>query len=383
MGGFWMARNARVAGNPLFPAELRLGPWVFPGLMGTLDQSHTSQVYVWMHGYGGHTTLPRLWGFYGLGLAAVVLGVPLWLLARGRERGGLASRSPRDGARTLFAIAVACLVLYLFGPFSGAYDPLVLGQPPRLNLDNLRLVAPTLVAFAPLAAVGLSTLPLSSLAGGALGLLSLLLLRRGASHIVPGLLFVALLVVAARVRAPRPWPAAARALALVATAGALALVVAAVEPRRERAAAHAWDGYAQRIHNLSYAQVQQVRALAGGRPIALAGLDSWWAYYGRDFSGHPLYVPVARDWDAARAAWDFQPDRRADADSARWRRSLARTGAAVVVVGSPGERCLTRYVEGRWCATDTASFARRFGAHCDTVFAVRAAVPPPADRGAR
>ncbi len=371
IGGYWMVRNVWVAGNPLYPAELRVGPWVLPGLMNTLDQARTSQVHVWFDGYGGHTTLPRLWGFYGMSLAVLVTGLPLWLAMRGRQDGGLASTAPRDGARTLFVIALACSALYLFGPFSGSYEPAAAGRAPRLNLDNLRLAAPALVAFAPLAAVGLSRLPLPGAASVVAGLLALAMLRRGASHLVPGMVAAILGVLMVRVLARRRWPLAARALAVLAVSGVLALAVAVVEPRRQRAFERAWDAFACRVHNLTAAQVREVRARAAGRPIALTGVDLSWAYWGRDFSGRPVYLPVDRDWREGPHAWDFQPSRRALADRARWLGNLARSGAAVVVVGSPGEWCRERYVEGDWCMGDSARFTRFVTQTCDTAYVVR------------
>ncbi len=326
---------------------------------------------MWLEGYAGHTTPHKLWGFYGAALAAGLLGVPLWMAARGRERGGLAATAPRDGGRTIFLVAIACMLLYLLGPFSGAYAPAMNGNAPRLNLDNLRLAVPTFVAFAPLAAAGLSRLPLPSLIAGALGLLSLFLLRRMAGHVVPGMLVAALLMMMTHVLARRRWSLALRALGLLLVTGALALVVAKVDRGRERVFAAVWDGYARRIHNLSYADVQQVRRLADGRPIAVTGVDSWWGYYGRDFSGHPVYVPVGRPWSEAASAWEFHPDYRDQADRGRWAENLVRSGAAVVVVGSPGERCSVAYVESAWCRVGGAHFHPFISEWCDTAYEVR------------
>jgi hypothetical protein len=371
-GGFWMARNAWMAGNPMFPAELKLGPWTFPGLMSTVDQFHTSQVMIWIEGFTGHNTPLKLWNFYGMAVGLLVPGLALWLATRGRDRGALLTPAPRDGQRTMLLIALACLTLYLFGPFSGSYEPSVGDRAPRLNLDNLRLVAPTLVAFAPLAAAGLSQAPLSGLVGTVIAALALVMLRRMAGHLVPGMVVVALALLAQRRWPYARWPRALRVAAPLALATAVTALVAVVEPGRERVFERGWDDYATRIHNLSSARLREVRALAGDGPVAVTGVDSWWGYYGRDFSGQPLYVPVVRKLRRRGEPWDFKPEARAAADRARWLANLERSGARVLVVGSPGEWCRERYVEGDWADADTARFTPVAGEWCDTVFVVRA-----------
>jgi hypothetical protein len=369
VAGFWYARNALATGNPEFPASVRLGPWALPGLLDQELMRRTAQVFVWLEGWPGHTTARNLWRFFGPALPALALGLGFAIPALVRR--------PPPGARMLATVSAVAALLFLFGPFSGAYWPAEGGRAPRLNLDNLRLLLPALMAAAPLAAVGLSRLGMPRAVGAALVVVALAGLVRYMTHLVPGLALAALPLLAYRplarwggasLLARRPLLAAVP-LAMVMVA--LALAVVRVEARRERVTDEVWDCFAKDIHNVDARLARALRIRAGGRPIACAGLDSWWAFYGRAFRGRPVYVPVAPP--RARApGWEPAAAARARADRAAWLAALERSGAAFVVVGSPGGDCTEHYVEGDWCAADTARFEPVARRRCARVFRVRA-----------
>ena len=385
LGGFWIARNLLLTGNPLYPSEVRLGAIRLPGIESFEVLSRTTQLAVWREGYAGHLTPGNLERFFGPPqfLAALGLAVAAWT--------GVSRRAPSNdaglglGIRPLALLAIGGAALFLVSPFSGAYWPATGGRPPGLNWDNLRYLMPAVVAAVPIAALGLSRF----------GTVAVVLLaaaiaydvRRWIGHVVPGIVAVAIAALALRLivswlgRRRVPEGGAARrpswliAPGVAAAAIGIALAVVAVEGKREKLTERIWDGYLPRIHNLDAASLRRVRAEAKGRPIAVVGMDAWWGYYGRDFSGRPLYVPVGRD---ARGPlrWSFERDPRERADSTRWRRNLASSGACFVVAGAFQGDCDRVPVERRWMAADPERFARTEGACCDSLPAPAGARPP-------
>ena len=134
----------------------------------------------------------------------------------------------------------------------------------------------------------------------------------------------------------------------------LAAAVTMVEPLRERTTDRAWDAIIQRFDGVPAAVAREVRTESGGRPIAVAGVGSVWAFYGRELKGRPEYVPVGYSLADGRALWRFAPDLRARADAALWMRNLRQSGAAFVVLVT-GEQL--RPVERTWCENDPTHFA--------------------------
>jgi hypothetical protein len=376
LGGFWLLRNGLASGNPIFPAETRIGPWTLPGLLDSETLRRTSQVQVWREGFAGHLTLPNLWDFYGPSLIALAIGLPLLLKpSRSRDEPRAARAAGRTDAWLLLILGLVTFVLFLFAPFSGAYLPATNGQPPPLNIDNMRLLLPSAVALIPVAALGLSRLPMPAFAGLALGLLFLVGIANKLGHVLPGIVLAAVIGVGGMLfgRRLRP-PAAVRVPALVILGAlGLGLAVAAVEPLRDRVTDKIWDGYIDRIHNLPSATIHEVRTRAGGRPIAVAGLDAWWAYYGRDFGGHPVYVPVGLGGEGF-GPYRFLPDRRDRADRERWRTNLERERPAAILLGAPDGRCDRPLPEREWVAADSAGF-RAVGSHgCDVAYEARSSL---------
>jgi hypothetical protein len=147
-----------------------------------------------------------------------------------------------------------------------------------------------------------------------------------------------------------------------------------VDGKRERLTDLIWDGYLPRIHNLSAEDLRALRERARGRAIAVVGMDAWWAYYGRDFTGNPVYVPAGIDARRPRL-WSFVRDDRAHADSTTWRRNLEASGARFVVVGAFGGDCERVPAERRWMAARPDGFRRVAGSCC-------AGEPAPAARDA-
>jgi len=353
-GAFWYARNGLATGNPLFPAEVGIGGVTLPGLMSRVDLRRTTQLVVWREGLAGHTTVGSVLRFYGPGLAALLLGALAWLPF------GWSARSREDArARACALLAIAFGAFYLVTPFSGLYLPHVPGGPPRLNFDNLRLLLPTLVALAPVAAAGLSRLRPAWLPAGALLALWLLALGGKLGHVLPGIALAALLLLALRALAARLGASARRvaasALALAVVA-LLAFSVARVDAARERIEASGWDGHLARIHNLPWATLRALRERAADRRVAVTGVASWWGLYGRDFSGRPVYVPVEESWASASRPYRLLPEARLRPDRQVWLENLRRAQVAYVVVGCPDESCRVVMDESRWCADDRAHF---------------------------
>jgi hypothetical protein len=148
------------------------------------------------------------------------------------------------------------------------------------------------------------------------------------------------------------WTAARVAIA----ATLLAVAVVVVEPLREQIAAEIHDGYRTRFDMPPADTFRRMRAEAGGRPIACVGTFTLWPYYGRDFSGRPLYLPLDLDWREATRSYRFLPDPRLHRDRARWLDHLRSSGAAFVVVGPGAGNCGDLPIEALWCATDPARF---------------------------
>ena len=391
LGGFWLARNLLLTGNPLFPSELRLGPIHLAGLESFALLSRTTQLAVWREGYAGHLTPENLERFFGPAQLLMALGLVL-AAARGLGRRAGAPLPDRRitrgldagaGAGPLTAIAIGGALLFLISPFSGAYWPAEHGKPPGLNWDNLRYLMPAVMAALPLAAAGLS----GRLTPGTITLLGAAIVwdtRRWAGHVLPGVALAALVAVIAwgvrRARGDanlwkslwtRHWTWLGPA-GVVTAAAALALAVTVVDGQRERLSDSIWNGYLPRIHDLRAEDLRSLRKEARGRAIAVVGMDAWWGYYGRTFGGHPVYVPVGIEAQVSRR-WSFTRDERAQPDSARWRRNLAASGARFVVIGAFGGDCGRVPIERRWMEADSAHFERLVGACCAT--ASRAASP--------
>src|SRR6185503_17561240 len=111
-----------------------------------------------------------------------------------------------------------------------------------------------------------------------------------------------------------------RAMALGVLGGGLLLGagVTVVDPLRERLTDDINEGYIERFQQLTAAQTRVLRTQSDGRPIALAGLFSLWPFYGRDFSGYPVYVPLDLGWEEASRPYRFLTDPRSAPDRERW-----------------------------------------------------------------
>jgi hypothetical protein len=109
----WYVRNWVDAGDPLFPAAVRLGPIVlFAGLSYVASASHAVDQSVIGALLGGQGTPPGQWlsiavAELGIPLAAVVASLPLALFARGPARG-------------VGWLALGCALTFLVTPFTGS-----------------------------------------------------------------------------------------------------------------------------------------------------------------------------------------------------------------------------------------------------------------------
>ena len=381
-GGYWYARNALSTGNPLYPAGSVIAGRTLPGLLDHETLRRTMQAFVWLEGHGGHFTLPHLVRWFGPGIVALALGVALWLVREARA-GGDARHEPLHRRAALFALlSAACFVFYLFTPFSGLYLPAVHGEPLRLNLDNLRLLLPTAVTALPLAALGFSSLGGGPVVAAVLSLAWLAGLGLRLAHVVPGIAIAALLAWGSRAtRQPGPWRIATRWAAGTAAVVGISFAVAIVDPLREAGEARAWDGFLPRIQNLRWEPLRKLREDSRDRPLAIVGPASWWALYGRDFSGRPAYVPVASRESETDRPFRLLPENRQGADHDLWLANLRESGARYVVISGLGDSC-DAIPEQAWCRDDTARFQRVDSARCTVAYRVRetAAVSPAAAR---
>ena len=396
-GGFWVVRNAVAAGNPLYPAQLRVGPWTLPGVLSREFLNGTMQLEVWRQGFAGNLTPPNLWDFYGVGNVVVVVGLIAWAVSaatRGRATPGTATRATpsRSGeagggagsdapgfvvdaaaAPHMIVLAVVCLGLFLVSPYSGAFWPAVGGRPPRFAMDNVRYLWPGFIAAFPVAALGLSRLPLPRVWAAAIATVSLALLFRMVGHLLPGFALAALLVGATWVL--RRFDSSRARLARVVTGAlacmALAAAVAWVDPLRERLNDKIWDARHAGGAGLSAASFRAVRRLAHHRSIALVGpVDARWMCYGRDFTGRPTYLPVAIEWQRDPPRFALRHDDRKHADPTRWLTNVDRSSAAAVVIGTM-DTCRTLPVEQRWCASDAGRFAPIAQTPCACAYGIR------------
>jgi hypothetical protein len=391
-GGFWLVRNGIATGNPLYPAELRVGPWSFPGVLSRQFLNGTMQLEMWRHGYAGNLTVPHLWTFYGLGNVVIALGALAWLLTEWRRprTPDAADASALGTARftvdawaapLLVVIAAVCVGLFVISPYSGAFWPAQDGRPPRLAMDNVRYLWPCLVAAFPVAALGLSRAPFPRAWAAAIAAVALALLLRLMGHLLPGMVLAALVLAAGWI-VRRFGATRARHVAVVAGAAACLVVAAAVawvDPLRERLNDTIWDSRHADGSGLDAAAFREVRRVAEHRRIGLVGrVDAWWMCYGRDFTGRPTYVPAAIDWRAEPPRFALRHDDRAHGDSARWLANVARASAAAIVIGALDDTCGAVPIEERWCAKDRSRFTPIAQTACATAFEVNGAAFPPA-----
>lgn len=355
LGAYWYVRNLIATGNPLFPLRLAFGPLRLPGVDDGIDLARTTQIAVWREGYGGHLTPPHFVSNFGIVVLILALvGLVFWvaqLPASGKRDAGT-----RDIAFRLSLFALATFALFLASPFSGAYVQARNGGPPGLNLDNLRYLFPTLVAAT---AAGAAAIP-TGLTGTAIALILALgvlpPLRPFAGHLVPGVIGAAVLMIAWRRFGVQRSAASAPAFAVVfVVAAGIGLAAAVVEQSRDRVCDIVWDGYLPRIHNLSAENVQRVREASAGARFSVVGMHALADYYGRDFSGRPVYVPLDRPWHEAASSWRFVPDARGAPDRRRWLENLRQSGARLVVIGMDSASAAGT-PEWDWCAADTVAF---------------------------
>jgi hypothetical protein len=158
--------------------------------------------------------------------------------------------------------------------------------------------------------------------------------------------------------------------------------VTAVDPMRERLATEVTDDFRDRYAQLPNEVIRELRAAAGGRPIACVNVPIW-PYFGRDFSGHPRYVPANMDWSEAARAYRFTYESADPPDRSRWLDNLRRSRAALVVVGPHDPGCDDLPVEARWCEEAPALFEPLALDGCVRAYRVLAAADGAGTTGGR
>jgi hypothetical protein len=374
-GGWWYVRNAMDTGNPLFPAGTVLGRLKLPGLLEQETLRRTLQLVVWLEGHAGHLTIPNVLKWFGPGAVAIALGCVLWPALKPSAIGG-----PTLGRRraTMFALlSMACAAFFLVTPFSGLYLPAVHGEPERVNLDNLRLLLPSLVLAAPVAAAGLSALGGEPIVAAVLVLVWIAGLGIRVAHVLPGIVVAGLLAWAADVtRRSGPLRTLARAATAAGFVLGISLAVASVDGLRERGEANAWNGFLARIQNMRWETLRDLRRQSDRHVVAIVGPASWWGLYGRDFKGRPRYVPVASPWSETDRPGRLLPERRDHPDHELWLANLRASGARFIVVSGLGDSCDV-IPEQAWCRDDTARFVPVATARCAVAYRIVEPVTAP------
>ncbi len=383
LGLFWLVRNFAAAGNPMFPMTLRLGALHLPGLTDPAALARTSQLWLWLHGYAGHLTAGNLIRVFGwavplLALIALV-GVLRGIVGRAARPGTQPPARPMPDRGWLIAFVAGSFALFLLSPFSGSFSAPAPGRPPGLNVDNLRYLMPTLVALLPLAAAAVSAWGAHAVLNGALTLLVALGCARFARHVLPGVLLAALAVALAPRIARGQMSAVAKPASMIGLALLLGGAATLVDAHRERIVDRIWDGYLARTHNLPSDIIRQLRQEAAGRPIAIAGMDAWSAYYGRDLRGRPVYVSPSEPWRATSRPYHFPSAAEGLARRDLWLENLGRSGAAFVVIGPPQGHCEAMPPEAAWCSQDSVRFALVARSGCDLAY--RVVSVPAEERG--
>jgi hypothetical protein len=217
----------------------------------------------------------------------------------------------------------------------------------------VRFLIPALVILLPIAALALERVPPLVLVPLTIATV-VIGLRAHLGHLLPGAIVGAALVLAWSLRPREPLLIRRVALATLGVLG-LALPVVTLETTRARLLDRAWDRFAVRFRNPPAAMIEDVREAAAGRTVAVFGISTLWPFYGRDFSGRPVYVPVGRPIEEVSGPFCFAGDRRAAADRELWLRNLESARAAFVVGGRAGQTFQLR-PEHVWCAGDSARF---------------------------
>ena len=361
-GGFWLVRSTLTTGNPLYPLDMHLGPLHLTGNPEYSELWDTTQLGLWRAGFAGHLTPVNLWRVFGVFAAALAVGAIAFAIQAARTRRGLAGR---DGT-ILAVVAIAGAALFLISPYSGANLPVQRGGTPSLVISNLRYLMPALIGLAPFAAAGLSGSALwATLAALALGAGALIQLRPFLGHIAPGALAASAWIVIARFRIPRPVLIAAAIVALIGLADASAQL----ERPRAAITREVWKNPGERKRVLAVEAADRALALAaGGRPIAIVGLEYPYELARPDLSWPCVYVPVSAALAPGRR-WQFVADDRAHAAHDRWLRNLAAARAAAVLVMT--ERDGRFPVERSWCDADPARFRPDFRDARQAIYEVR------------
>ena len=101
-----------------------------------------AEVQVWREGFAGHLTLPNLWDFYGPSLIALAIGLPLLLKpSRSRDEPRAARAAGRTDAWLLLILGSSPSCCSSSHRSRAPTCRRRTGQPPPLNIDNMRLLA--------------------------------------------------------------------------------------------------------------------------------------------------------------------------------------------------------------------------------------------------